>query len=397
MSDSSTFANDGDEPRDVSALVAVQPGWRTSKFAKMVKDLAEAARHYPPRALIANVVAQFDWLDVDGIRVPISVNNAEYDNSASSSEYAALTVSARQELAHAPPSWRRTSANLLLVVGGTLLRLVSIDRIVRLFPGALAYDIPPDATLQFVRRATAACVAAYPGHAVKWSGINPVLDARTYMALRQSGYLIRASRPAYVLLAEPQINGNLIRSAKLYARQTETSLEVLRTEDPSAFERIAELYAMVNLRPGRRDNIAFTASAFHELHRVGALQICVARDKASREIRAFGAYSARDGCLAFHHVGYDPSDPLGRDHYVGLISSVQLAARRLGMSARIGFGAGRFKRARGAVGTIEFSACYVAHLRFWHRFAWRVLTVMINWQAPPLMLALLDKDAPIGH
>ena len=42
---------------------------------------------------------------------------------------------------------------------------------------------------------------------------------------------------------------------------------------------------------------------------------------------------------------------------------IQLAARRLGMSAEDLGGAGRFKRA-GPMGTIEFSACYVAHLRF---------------------------------
>lgn len=397
MPNSSTSADDGHSLDSVTSLITVQPGWRTTKFAKMVEELAETTRRHPQRALITNIVTQFDWLDVDGIRVPLSITDHEHENSANYSEIAALTVSARREIAHAPPGWRRTSANFLLVIGGALLRLVSIDRIVRLFPGALTYDIPSDATPQFVRNATSACIAIYPGHAVKWSGINPILDARTYMALQQSGYLIRASRPAYVLPAGPRINRNLIKSAKFYDRQSETTLEVLDVDDPAAFARIAELYAKINLRPDRQDNIAFTAAGFRELYRAGALQMCVARDKTSGDIKAFGAYSARDGCLSPHYVGYDPADPLGREHYVGLISSMLLAARRLGMSARIGFGAGRFKRARGAIGTIEVSACYVAHLPFSRRLAWRILTAMVNWHGTPLMQALLDKDALDGQ
>lgn len=374
------------------ALVVDQPGWDTPAYCDMIDRLVAATARRSSRALVANVTTTLGRLDVDGLCVPVAVNDAEYDNSTINSEYAGLTVSAQQELAHAPAGWRRAQARLLLTFATPILRLFSIDRIVRFYPGVLNLETPPNVSEAFVKAATAAAVAAYPGHTVKWTMLNPTLDAGTLEALRAAGYLIRIARPSYILRAGSRPNKNLPHSANKYRRRSGHVLELLETGDDGIYARIAQLYALINLRPGRTDNPAITATGFRELHRAGAIRLCVARESATGAINACCMYVARNGVMSPRFIAYDPDDPLGHEHYVGIASTLNLEALRNGWAVRLGYGGARAKRNRGAEEQIDYSAYYVDHLPWARRLVWRMLNAIVNRQGEPIIRAMLAAD-----
>lgn len=373
-------------------LIVPQTGWAAPEFHESVDRLVEAVRSESSRAFISNVTTTIARLDVGPVCVPIMVNDAEFDNALNGSEYAGLTVSIRQELENAPPGWRRALVRLLLAVGAPVLRLFAIDRMVRLYPGLFDFEPPPDASTDFVKAATAAAIARYPTHTLKLTPLSSVLEAGTLKALTDAGYMIRVARPSYILRAGSRINPNVSYSANKYRRTSGHLLEHLVSGDDAAFARIAELYAAINLRPDRADNPAVTAAGFRELHRAGLIRVCVAREIASGAINACCIYVARDGVASLRFVAYDPNDPMGHDHYVGITSTLILEALRNGWAVRLGYGGGRAKRNRGAEGQIDYSAYYVDHLPWPRRIAWRILNAVFNRQGEPIMRAMLEAD-----
>lgn len=372
-------------------LLPAQPGWDSAEFGATVRHLSEIVRKRSCATLFANVRADLVALDVEGCCVPASVSDVAPGEPPANSETGNLTVAARMELAHAPPGPRRWLAQASIAAGAVALRPFAIDRMVRLYPAEFGFQPPPTLSPDFVRAATAAAIARFPGHALKWGALNPILDAGTLDALRACGYATRASRPAFIFRAGARRNANLRGSRNTYLRGGR-AVERLTRPDAETWERFADLYAMVNLRPDRIGNVRITAEGFRRMHEAGLIEFLTSRDADGR-LRAFCVYTARDGVMAPKYMGYDRNDPHRRIEYAGFLSTVNLAALQGGYAVRMGYGADRFKRARGAEAHVEYAACFFDHLPWPRRAAWRIYNDAVDRQARPIIEALIARHA----
>ncbi|HEY9599812.1 MAG TPA: GNAT family N-acetyltransferase, partial [Cyanophyceae cyanobacterium] len=71
--------------------------------------------------------------------------------------------------------------------------------------------------------------------------------------------------------------------------------------------------------------------------------------------------------------------------YRMLSAQLTLEATKRGFILHQSSGAASFKRFRGFVGTIEYSAVFYQHLPFWRQLVWRLLGLLVNKIAVPLM------------
>jgi hypothetical protein len=84
-------------------------------------------------------------------------------------------------------------------------------------------------------------------------------------------------------------------------------------------------------------------------------------------------------------LGYDTSLPQEVGLYRMLSAQLTLEATKRGIILHQSSGAASFKRFRGFIENIEYSAVFYQHLPFWRQLVWRLLGLLVNQIAVPLM------------
>jgi hypothetical protein len=112
------------------------------------------------------------------------------------------------------------------------------------------------------------------------------------------------------------------------------------------------------------------------------------------EIRALRKAGKIDGVLGFYEIngvmttpllGYDPSLPQSVGLYRMLSAQLTTEATKRGMILHQSSGAASFKRFRGFVPNIEYSTVCYGHLAVYRQLVWRLLGLLVNRIAVPLM------------
>ncbi|HLO02610.1 MAG TPA: hypothetical protein VK191_05845, partial [Symbiobacteriaceae bacterium] len=99
-------------------------------------------------------------------------------------------------------------------------------------------------------------------------------------------------------------------------------------------------------------------------------------------------YFWRSGVMTTPIFGYDTSLPQELGLYRMISAILAQEARRRGLLLHASAGAASFKRLRGAVPAIEYSAVYDRHLPVHRRLPWAILGSVLNAVAVPLIQRL---------
>jgi hypothetical protein len=148
--------------------------------------------------------------------------------------------------------------------------------------------------------------------------------------------------------------------------------------------RIVELYNALYLTKYSLNNPMFNERFMRLALRRGNLRLVVLQKDG--RIDAVLGYFCRNGVMTTPVFGYDTTLP----QEVGLYRMLSVVLFHIARENRhllnASSGAAEFKRNRGAVGVIEYSAVYDKHLPFHRRLCWSVLWVLLEKIGVPLTL-----------
>jgi hypothetical protein len=354
--------------------------------AEALQAYATAFAQLGSTCLIANVRTRVLVLLDGNVVVPVTVNDAEYDNSYVCSPYNAYVVYARDELYLLPHPALRIALGGVLDAAGAALRRARINRSVVVNNWMLSTNLYPLQWKPDVPALTATLTRAYPDHAIIFRSLNRWTNAALLDRLVGAGYKLVASRQVY---AYDRLNATwLPRSNVVHDRRLlrQSAYRVVQHEDiaESDYGRIAGLYEALYRQKYPIHNPAFTAEYMRLCHRRAVMRFAGLRAADGRLDGVVGLFGVGD-ILTAPIVGYDTSLDRRLGLYRLLMLLPFLAALACGAAINLSAGAAAFKRLRGGRPVLEYSAIFDRHLARPRRAAISALGLLSNHVAAPLM------------
>jgi hypothetical protein len=357
-----------------------------ARFAASAR--AFAALHAGPGAgtRVPNLHARIDTLATAAGDLPVSVHDGRAGDAWVCSPRTTYADYAAEEGARYLPAWAAPlSLRLIASLGGSL-QWSGIDHAVSINNWLLSTNLYPALALVDPAALLQEAVARWPRHTVWFRSLNAHDNADWLAALQAAGCHLVTSRQVY-LYDDVDLracrHGNLKADLALLRK---TPLRHCRDQDvtDADYARIAELYALLYIGKHSRFNPVYDAQFLRLWHRAGLLTFEGFRSDDGRLACVLGLF--RQGRTATAPiVGYDTAQPQKMALYRLATACAYRACLDNGWRLNFSAGAAGFKRLRGGVPAIEYSAVYARHLPRRTRTAVAALSTLTCRLGTPLL------------
>ncbi|MFD1884529.1 GNAT family N-acetyltransferase [Paenibacillus wenxiniae] len=334
----------------------IWPNDAYSSYAKryLLPMLLEGVQPY-----VANVQTELMIVTVDGIPLPLTINEAEYTNSYVCSPYTHYVSYAEEELIMLQRPRLEKVLALLLRGIGWCLRRIHFNRVVQINNWLVSTNLYPQLTAAQVEAVHRAVQARYPKHVLIWRSLNEVTTPIVQTTLQRLGCRLIPSRQVYLFDHQTGVTSRTRWVIKRDRRLIDSGVyEVVEPEQiqESDIPRIAELYRMLYIDKYSAHNPQFTEGFFRLALRERLLHMYGLRREG--RLDAVLGFFGRDAVMTTPLFGYDTSLPAETGLYRMLsVLLIELSEKR-GQLLHESSGVGQFKRNRGAYGALEVSAVY---------------------------------------
>ena len=333
-----------------------------------------------------NLTTKIDGLGAGDCAIPVTVNHAEENNCWVCSPHTAYVRYSQEELTRlAHPVLAAPLSALCMTLGNYLWRS-EIDKVVAINNWTLSTNLYPALDKRDVREWIAESQQRWPQHAIWFRSLNRRYTPDWLAELEKLGCSLIPSRQVYLydrIDSEHRMPANLRRDLKqLRARQHEMS--PADSWNVADYERAATLYEMLYLQKYSRLNPHYGAHFLRSWHAAGLLNLMGWRNEAGELEAVIGMFAAAQ-TLTAPVVGYDTSTAPIRGLYRLLMAAVYDLAEKTGQRINLSAGAADFKRLRGGIASIEYSAVYTQHLARRRRRPIRLLARLSSAIGEPLM------------
>lgn len=362
--------------------------WPDSEIATLAKNYWLPLMKGGATQFIDNVNSQLFALAIDELVFPVTVNEREWQNSYVCSPYSHYITYTKEELYTLNNPLLEQVLEILLNGMGIILQLGKINQVVIVNNWLLSTNLYPNLSKSQIAALTTYLQGKFPKHTIIFRSINTYLDDCLFAAFQDNGYHPIGSRQIY--LYNPQ-NQSPVKSKMRWRLKQDFNLikkqgyEVIQSDEIPLNEipRLVELYNALYLEKYSKNNPQFNANLLELALKNKALHLQALR-KAGRIDGVIGFYEM-NGMMTTPILGYDTRLPQSVGLYRMLSAQLTLEATRRGIILHQSSGAASFKRFRGFVGNIEYSAVFYQHLPFWRQWVWRLLGFLVNNLAVPLM------------
>lgn len=350
---------------------------------------------------IHNVHTRLLVAAVDGIPLPVTVNDAEYDNSYVCSPYTHYVTYAGEELSHLRNRPAEALLGGVLNMIGLLLRKARFNHVVQVNNWLLSTNLYPAlspgqlaAVIDEIRR-------RYPRHAILCRSLNRTTCGRYLEAVQKKGCKLVPSRQIYLLHGRREQDA---ASAEAVSQPVNAKARWLVKRDrglitkngytisgpadmqPEDVPRIKELYNMLYIHKYSVCNPQFTEQFIHLAIEKGTLELYGLRKNG--RLDAVLGFFVREGIMTAPLFGYDTTMPQKTGLYRMLSAVLIGIAEERGLLLHESSGVGQFKRNRGAVAELEVTAVYDRHLPFMTRACWTILEKLLCGIGVPIIRKL---------
>jgi hypothetical protein len=338
---------------------------------------------------VDNISTRIDSVGDAEHRVPVSVNQSEPGNSWVCSPHTAYARYSIEELARLRrPLLTKPLAAACRLLGGYFWRS-GLDDAVAINNWLLSTNLYPEFHARAVPGWLSEALDRWPGRAIWFRSLNPRYTSEWLGQLSDMGFKLIPSRQVY-LYDEINISSrspaNLRRDLRLLKNSSAPRGDAA-SWSVRDFERAAELYALLYLEKYSELNPTYTAAFLQAWHAAGLLDLSGFRDEEGSLQAVLGIFAV-GATMTVPVVGYDTRQPVKAGLYRLLMAAVYERAAQNQCRINLSAGAAQFKRLRGGVGTLEYSAVYDRHLPRGRRRAVSLLSGLTRAVGVPLMRRL---------
>ena len=338
-----------------------------------------------PLAYVDNAHADMEALLVDGILLPLVVNRGTEESAAICSPCSHYISYTAKEVSRRNPRVPPWLVSATAAAGEHLLRISGIDRVVSVNNWLLSTNPSVRLAADQVEEVTAYLANIYPGRAILWCSLNPVIDQALMEYVRRSRYRLLRSRLVYMVDGSPQVYRNYENARRDLKFLKQTQYNVVsdcQTLAPYA-ERMAELFRSLYLGRHNQLNPALSSRYFTLALASGAFE--VRGFLKDGQLAAFALFYTTDQIMTAALLGYDLNQPRSLGLYRLTMATFLHEATSRGLGLNLSAGADSFKTFRGGVPVDEYEAVYDRHLPISQRTAWSALSVVTraagHWRA----------------
>jgi len=335
---------------------------------------------------IRNLTTHIDVLGRSPGAVPVTVNHSETGNSWVCSPHTAYVRYSREELARLAHPWLAAPFAAVCGTLGAYLRKAEIDTAVAINNWTLSTNLYPHLNGGQLRDWIEEGRQRWPRHALWFRSLNERYTPDWLEQLANLGCHMIPSRQVYLydrIDTGTRAPANLRRDLQLLRSRQHEVIEA-DSWSPADFERAAALYEMLYMDKYSRLNPHYDASFLRGWHAAGLLRLMGWRGE-SGELEAVVGIFGSGVTLTAPIVGYDTTSPPRRGLYRLLMAAVFDLAARTGQRVNLSAGAAHFKRLRGGIASIEYSAVFARHLPRKRQRAIRLLSRLTSSLGEPLM------------
>ncbi|OKP90546.1 hypothetical protein A3844_05850 [Paenibacillus helianthi] len=361
--------------------------WPDTEYGRYAQQYVSALLEHSVEHFIANVRTAVKVVAVDGLPIPISVNEAEYANSYVCSPYTHYVSYAREELALLNNQLLEGTLAALLRGMGHLLRTARFNRVVQVNNWLLSTNLYPPVNPDQLLKVLDFLRCEYPGYTLLFRSLSQETSGPIMDALSSYGCKWVPSRQIYLLQHPAGSKAKwLVKRDRALLDKHGYTVEGPDQITEKDIPRIVELYELLYIHKYSEHNPKFTAAYIRLALEKRTLHVHGLR-KNGRLDAVLGFYS-REGAMTAPLFGYDTSLPQSTGLY-RMLSAVliDLAASR-GELLHESSGVGQFKRNRGAVAATEFSAVYDKGTSWLNRSGWAFLGLLLRRVGIPLIQKL---------
>ncbi|GMX66533.1 hypothetical protein Elgi_58050 [Paenibacillus elgii] len=344
----------------------------------------------PVETFVPNLSTALHVLQLNDNVLPVTVNETEYDNSYVCSPYTHYVSYAKQELYLLKSRPAQLALGGLLTAIGWLLKGSGFNRTVQVNNWLLSTNLYPELADEETEDAVRFLLRSFPQHTLIFRSLNRTTNGAMMDALEKLGFRMVPSRQVYLL--KPSDDAWMNAKARWllkrdYGLLDKHGYEAVGPEEltEADMSRLADLYRALYLDKYSYHNPQFGTSFFKLAWQEGLLELHALRYKPTGRLDAVLGFFCRNGVMTTPIFGYDTSLPQELGLYRMLSSVLIGIARTNGHLLHESSGAAQFKRNRGAVADIEYSAVYDRHLPFRRRSGWMLLHKTLNGIGIPLM------------
>lgn len=332
---------------------------------------------YPSRDLIANDGSEKRLLE-QGIM--LSIARSGRNQAWTVSPYAALTGAARDELAKLP-RFQAALLGLFMMPLALLLRWGGAHRVAGIQNFGLSTHLYSDG---LTRRSPAdlrrLAIAAAPNDTPMLRSLNAAHHADWLDKLAADGWLLLVSRQIYLVDDQRQA---------LRRRDNRRDLKLLddgryrfrRLDGESAdadFQTALAAYNALYLGKYSAGNMQFTTLFLKETVSRGLMDLYLMERVSGGVAAGCAGMIVENGILTTPVLGYDLRLPQSEALYRRLSVFIARYCAERGLRQHLSSGAPLFKKTRGAVPALEYTAVYVRHLPLRRRAVWYLLGRLSN-------------------
>lgn len=354
-------------------------------FSVRAARLADIHAGAPTRPYVGNLHTAVELLREGELTLPCTINHGEPANAWVCSPLATYGSYVIEEIERTiPRPWSWPLQALCRGYRG-VLSMAAIDNTVTVNNWMLSTNLYPACEPQALARLVAQLRERWPRHAIWFRSLNGRHNQPWIDALCALGFDLLPSRQVYLFddLATAK-HANLRRDLQLLRR---TPLKVAQDFSAQDFQRIEALYGYLYLDKYSRLNPHYSAAFMQRWQQTGLLDVWGLRDDDGVLQAVLGTFRQGDTITA-PIVGYNTALPRELGLYRLMMARVFDVARRDGLKVNLSAGAAHFKRLRGGIPALEYSAVLSSHLSLPRRAALRTLRGLTQSIGVPVMRRL---------
>lgn len=327
---------------------------------------------------IENVQTDLRVLIVGDTVLPITINEAEYENSYVCSPYSYFISYARDSLDVLSQAWLCNLMDRLLGGLGRALQQFHCNKVVVVNNWLYSTNLYPQLEPHQLKQIVQFLQHAFPNHAIVFRCIDPYTNPTCYYTLQQMSCEYIATRQIFFIRPDKSSlsETRLFKSDVKLLNKCEYEIignDQLTEED---IPRLLKLYRDLYIEKYSQLNPKFNESFLqlmlkHHLLNFRAL-------KKDGRIDGIVGYVERNGTMYCPFFGYDGDVPKEKSLYRLLSTVLMLEAYERRLLFHQSSGASMFKTIRKAQACIEYTAVFYNHLKLQRHLPWIMLKNLYN-------------------
>lgn len=317
---------------------------------------------------IPNASTRLEVVTINEHIIPITINEAEYDNCYLLSSY--YFIAELQEKLREKGLFFRSIFSPFLKLCAAFLKKIKINQVVVINNWLLTTNTYPKLTNEEIEAVSNFLQKQYPKHFQMFRSLNTYREGETLNALKNAAFRLMPCRHIY--LYDPQRKTQLSQSEKRkqtkdinrikkygYTVRTPTQLTILEKE------RLLDLYKQIYIGKYTKYSPVYTAK--HVERFLTHPQMHIKLLEKGGVIYGVAGFLKKDGHILVPFFGYDTSISQEIGLYRMLSGIILDEVEKAHLISHQGSGAGQFKKWRGFVEVLEYVALYDKHLSFGRR------------------------------